>query len=392
MAIYSDLKIRVGIVGTGTIARGLTKLISIRKDMEVSKILSRRKGFILDLGAPQEKLTDSPDILFENSDIIVVSTGDPIYSTFIIDMAFQYGIKVVTMDADTHVLSGSWLSKRGEITESEGDQPGCLAALREEVLQMGFTPMVYGNIKGYLNINPNEGDMAYWAKKQGFSINSVTSFTDGTKLQIEQCMVANAFSAGIAQKGLIGEQIEELQTGAFNLANISSLQNKVLSDYVISRSAPPGVFIVATHHPDLSQGLKTYKMGDGPFYLLYKHTHLCYFEIPKTILKFFNTGAVTLDNGVQPTVSVATIAKKRILKGAIIEKGIGSTEVRGEAMEINEEPNHIPIGLMSQAIIKRNVEPGQTLTFDDVEIPDSLAYQAWKETLNPVGKLIQILG
>ena len=381
MVNKSFFKIQVGIVGTGTIARGLAKLISKREDMEVCSILSRRQGYIHDLGIAQELVTNSRKKIMDLSDILVVSTGDPLYSTEIIDLAFQYGTKVVTMDADTHVLSGTWLSKRGQLTEAEGDQPGCLAALRKEVLEMGFTPVVYGNIKGFLNKNPSYEDMSYWAKKQDFSINSVTSFTDGTKLQIEQALVANAFGVNIAKRGLIGEHVEDLQTGAFNLARASLYHQKVLSDYIVSPSAPPGVFIAATHHEDLAHGLKTYKMGDGPFYLLYKPTHLCYFEIPKTILSFYHSGKVTLDNGCNPTVSVAAVVKKHISAGTFIDKGIGSMEMRGEAMNISEEPNHIPIGLMSQALIKRNVEPGQVLTFDDVEIQESLAYKAWTETI-----------
>jgi predicted homoserine dehydrogenase-like protein len=91
----------------------------------------------------------TPELLFIKSDVIVVSTGDPIYSTEIIHAAFQYNLPVVTMDADTMVTSGTWLSKQGLITESNGDQPGCLAALRQEVLDMGFSPIVYGNIKGF---------------------------------------------------------------------------------------------------------------------------------------------------------------------------------------------------------------------------------------------------
>ncbi|WP_143961413.1 NAD(P)-dependent oxidoreductase [Litoribacter populi] len=385
-------KIQVGIVGTGTIARGLAKLISKRKDMEISYILTRRKGHVPDLGVPQKYITQSIQQILEHSDILVVSTGDPIYSTAIIDLAFQYGVKVVTMDADTQVLSGSWLSTRGLLTEAEGDQPGCLAALREEALQMGFTPLVYGNIKGFLNQNPSFEDMIYWAKKQGFTFNSVTSFTDGTKLQIEQALVANAFGASIARRGLIGEETDSLEIGAFNLAKTASAQNKVLSDYIISPTAPPGVFLVGTHHEDLAAGLKTYKMGNGPHYLLYKHTHLCYFEIPKTILKFYHTDKVLIDNGKSPSVSAASIAKQRIEVGTILNKGIGSMEVRGEAMEISEEPNHVPIGLMSNVHFTRSVEPGQVITFDDIEINDSLALTAWKETLLQENNIFRHVG
>lgn len=373
--------IKVGIVGTGGIARGLAKLIARRTDMQISGILTRRKGLIEDLGVSQDLVTLSPEKLMESSQVIVVSTGDPIYSTQIIDLAFTFNLPVVTMDADTLVVSGSWLSKRGTYTEANGDQPGCLAALNKEVIQMGFKPLVYGNIKGFLNQNPSLEDMVYWAQKQGYSLSSVTSFTDGTKLQVEQCLVANGLGLDIAKQGLIGYETEDFEKGAFALGQEALDRGTVLSDYIISRQSPPGVFITATHQEDLAGELKTYKMGSGPFYLLYKPMHLCFFEIPNTILNLLHRGEKLLDNGAYPTISVASVAKQRLEAGSSIDKAIGSMQVRGEAITIAAHANHVPIGLMSQAYIKRNIEPGQIITFDDVDLPESLALRAWNETL-----------
>ncbi|MFC4871519.1 NAD(P)-dependent oxidoreductase [Negadavirga shengliensis] len=372
---------RVGIVGTGGIGRGLAKLIVRRPDMVISKILTRRKGVIEDLGVDREYLTHEPERVMESSDVIVVSTGDPVYSTKIIDMAFTFGVPVVTMDADTQVVSGSWLSKRGVITEANGDQPGCLAALNKEVLQMGFKPLVYGNIKGFLNRSPSLEDMLYWAQKQGYSLSSVTSFTDGTKLQIEQAMVANGLGVDIARQGLIGYETNDFEKGAFALGEEARRRGKVLSDYIISKEAPPGVFITATHQEDLAPELMTYKLGKGPFYLLYKPMHLCFFEIPNSILNLLCNGEILLDNGDFPTVSVAAIAKKRLVAGSRIVKGIGGMEVRGEAVKIEEAAYHVPIGLLNEVHIKRDIEPGQVVTFDDVDVPDSLALTAWMQTL-----------
>jgi predicted homoserine dehydrogenase-like protein len=372
---------RVGIVGTGGIGRGLAKLIVRRPDMVISKILTRRKGVIEDLGVDREYLTHEPERVMESSDVIVVSTGDPVYSTKIIDMAFTFGVPVVTMDADTQVVSGSWLSKRGVITEANGDQPGCLAALNKEVLQMGFKPLVYGNIKGFLNRSPSLEDMLYWAQKQGYSLSSVTSFTDGTKLQIEQAMVANGLGVDIAKQGLIGYETNDFEKGAFALGEEARRSGKVLSDYIISKEAPPGVFITATHQEDLAPELTTYKLGKGPFYLLYKPMHLCFFEIPNSILNLLCNGEILLDNGGFPTVSVAAIAKKRLVAGSRIVRGTGGMEVRGEALKIEEAAHHVPIGLLNGVHIKRDIEPGQVITFDDVDVPDSLALTAWMQTL-----------
>lgn len=374
--------INIGIVGTGGIGRGLAKLIAGRKDFNISGILTRRAGLIENLGVSQDLVTLNPEKLMETSDVIVVSTGDVIYSTYIIDLAFTYDLPVVTMDADTQVVTGSWLSKRGILTEANGDQPGCLAALHREVAQMGFKPWVYGNIKGFLNTNPSLEDMVYWAQKQGYSLNSVTSFTDGTKLQIEQTLVANYFGLDIAQRGMIGLETNDFEKGAFELGQVAWDRQKVLSDYMISRSSPPGVFITATHQEDLAPELKTYKMGEGPFYLLYKPNHLCFFEIPNTILNLLNQREILIDNGSSPRISVGAIAKKKLKAGSVLDMAIGSMEVRGEAIEIAAHPKHVPIGLMAQAHFRRDVEPGQLITFDDVEIQDSLAYKAWKDTLN----------
>src|SRR5690554_1669029 len=309
--------LKIGIVGTGGIARGLAKLVSRRNDMMVSGILTRRTGIIDDLGVSQDLLTLFPEKLMESSDVIVVSTGDPIYSTEIIDLAFTYKLPVVTMDADTQVVTGSWLSQRGVMTEANGDQPGCLAALNKEVIQMGFQPLVYGNIKGFLNLNPSIGDMVYWSQKQGYSLSSVTSFTDGTKLQIEQCLVANGLGLDIAKQGLIGLETDNLEKGSMALGQIAVNSGLVLSDYIISRQSPPGVFITAAHQEDLAAELKTYKMGDGPFYTLYKPMHLCFFEIPNTILNLVHKGEKLIDNGTYPTVSVASIAKQKIEAGSV---------------------------------------------------------------------------
>lgn len=382
MAKMYNEAIKIGIVGTGGIGRGLAKLVARRSDFEISGILTRRTDFIENLGVSQRLITLHPEKLMESSDVIVVSTGDVVYSTFIIDLAFTYQLPVVTMDADTQVVSGSWLSKRGILTEANGDQPGCLAALNLEVIQMGFKPLVYGNIKGFLDLNPSLESMIYWGQKQGYSLNSVTSFTDGTKLQIEQCLAANFFGLDIAKQGMIGLETNDFEAGAFALGREAMDRKKVLSDYIISRESPPGVFITATHQEDLAAELKTYKMGDGPFYLLYKPNHLCFFEIPNSILNLVHKNEILMDNSIQPRISVGAIAKRKLEGGSSINKAIGSMELRGETVEIKAQPKHVPIGLMSQARFIRDVEPGQLVTFDDVELPESLAYTAWKETLN----------
>jgi len=78
---------------------------------------------------------------------------------------------------------------------------------------------------------------------------------------------------------------------------------------------------------------------------------------------------------------VATVAKRKLMPGEIVKRGVGSFVVRGEAVEIAENPQHVPIGLVFDVVLKRKVESGQIITFDDVEIPESQALVAWQETI-----------
>jgi predicted homoserine dehydrogenase-like protein len=293
----------------------------------------------------------------------------------------EAGLKVVTMNSELQITSGSWLAKKGFITEAEGDQPGSIAAFYKEVTAMGFKPIVLGNIKGFLNHAPVEEEMKYWATKQGISRDQVTAFTDGTKIQIEQTLVANGLGANIAQRGMLGIECVDHRDGAKILAEKADSLGITISDYVLSSKSPAGVFIAAKHEVGQAPFLRYLKLGDGPYYVLTRPFHLCHLEISKTIRQVLRGEGVLLNNGYNPKISVAAIAKRRIVPGEIIQRGIGSFIVRGEAIKISENPHHVPIGLLFNVIIKRRIEPGQIINFDDIEIPESQALKAWQETI-----------
>ncbi len=378
---------RISVIGTGFIAKGLVRLLQAHPTHTLEKILTRTDiGLRTDL--PQKThLTNELDELIQNSDLIVECTGDAIYAAKTISKILDASIPVVTMNAEFHVTVGSYFVDKGLLTEAEGDQPGVLAMLHEEAIAMGFKPLVYGNMKGFLNHNPVLEDMEYWAKEQGFSTDMTTSFTDGTKVEIEQALVANGLKTDIFDEGIMGLVSDDTAEGGRSLAENAKGLGRPVADYLLSPTLRPGVFITAEHSSDQYQGLRDYKMGDGPFYVLDRPYHLCYFEIIKTIDRVLRGGGVLLNNSGSPTISAAAIAKRDLSPGLSIKKGIGSFEVRGIAVRIKENIGHIPIGLLANAIITRPVKKGAILTFDDVEIPDSLAYRAWKsieEKVTPI--------
>jgi len=368
-------RIRVGIVGTGFIAAGLLNLISSLDGFTASRVLTRRAdGTVRYIDT--DLLTRSTHELVDASDIVVECSGDVVHATHVVNAALEAGKKVVTMNTEFHVTTGSYFSDRGLLTEAEGDQPGSLAALAEEAVGMGFRPLVYGNIKGFLNHEPSRSEMEHWSMRNGVSLTQVTSFTDGTKLQLEQALVANGLGAGVARRGLLGPQDEPLEVSSGDLARAAKNMGCPISDYVLNRELPPGVFVVAEHPFERPEVLRYLKLGDGPFYTLLKPYHLCHLEMIKTIRRVVRGDGPLLNNSSMPTVNVAAIAKRDLARGTLIPQAVGGFTVRGEAVSFAEDPTAVPIGILKDARIIRPVEKGQVLTWDDVEIPESLALTA----------------
>ncbi len=373
---------KIGIIGTGFISKGLIDLIISKNDFQVSTVLTRSALQSRSDFTHPSLLTNSINELIDNSDIIIECSGEVNYSAQSINQIMKNSIPIITMNTEFNVTVGSYFVNKGFITEAEGDQPGSIAALHEEAVDMGFKPIVYGNIKGFLNHTPSQKDMEFWAKKSGLSLNMVTSFTDGTKVQMEQAFVANGLNATILKQGLSGIETTDIDEDGQKLASIADKENQVISDYLISSKGPPGVFITAKHDANQANALEYYKVGKGPFYTLVKPFHFPHLEIYKTILRVVNSGSVLLNNSNKPTISVASIAKHDLTLGQDISKAIGSFDIRGEAIKIEDNPKHIPIGLLEKATLKRSISKGEIITFDDIQIQDTYALELWSKIIN----------
>lgn len=384
-------QLRIGIAGTGFIGRGLVMALERQPDLRVTSILTRRApGARIDLPR-RDLLTDSLFQMLDHCDLVVECSGDVLHAAAIVDAAIGAGKPVVTMNSEFHVTAGSNFVDRGVVvTEAEGDQPGSLAALGEEARAMGFRVLVYGNRKGYYHPTPPREQMEDWARKQGLTLDQVTAATDGTKMQIEQALVANGLGAELARDGMLGVQCETLEQAGHLLAEEAARVGATIADYALVPQAPAGVFVACDTDPRQQPFLEYFKLGAGPFYVLVHNYHLCHLEVAKTIRRLRDGKPALLNNSSNPRISVGAIAKRDLEVGETITKGIGSFELRGETLYINAHPDHLPIGLAANAVVTRRVAAGQHLTFADVEIPESLALTAWQSILmrrgNPDGR------
>jgi predicted homoserine dehydrogenase-like protein len=113
--------------------------------------------------------------------------------------------------------------------------------------------------------------------------------------------------------------------------------------------------------------------------VILKHNIFVHLEILKTIKRVVRERRILLDNSALPVASVCSVVKRDLKPGDRIASGIGSFDVRGETVRIADTSGHLPIGLLADAVIKHPLKRGDIIGMDDVELPDSLALQAWRE-------------
>lgn len=374
--------VRVGIVGTGFIARGVARLIARSTDFSIGRVLTRRP-LIEVTDFPSESLTVSPDELVEKSDLLFECTGDAIHASEVLVRAVKAGRKIVTMDSELQVTTGSWFARHGYITEADGDQPGCLARLLGEAQEMGFEVQALVNLKGFLNRNPTLEEMHYWAEKQSIRLEQVVSFTDGSKLEVEQALVANGLGATIAENGMIGGERDDLRDTDY-LVDAARRVGQPVSDYVVSPAAPPGVMLLATHSD--AAKIKDYgplarlRTRRGDAFMLVRGYHLCHLEVLRTLRAVARGEPPLLNNGLSPTIGVSAIAKRDLKKDTRIQRAIGGFDFRGRAFTLAQAADHVPFCLLQDARLVQDVAAGEAVRFEDVELPETCALRLFRET------------
>jgi predicted homoserine dehydrogenase-like protein len=227
--------------------------------------------------------------------------------------------------------------------------------------------------------------MAYWARKQRLTLRAVTSYTDGSKMQMEQVLVANGLNARIARPGLIGGEVDDLAK-LDHFADTARALGAPVSDYVV-HPAVKGVVILADNpiadlNPDYSAFAKI-RTAEGRAYVLLKPYYLVYLEAARTLREVVADRPPLLTNSRAPVATIAAVAKRPLARGTVIETALGGFELRGEAVEIAGNEAAVPITLLDGARLLRTLEPGEIVTEADVEMPDSLALALYRESIRP---------
>lgn len=376
-------KTKVSIGGTGFASRGIQRLLACHPSLTPHRVLTRRSLDDRDIVGSRELLTNSIAECLDGADIFIECSGDPVHAAESLVACAERNIPAATMNPEAQITVVSALLAQGAyITDCLGDQPGCLAQLHNECVDIGLEPLCYVNLKGFVDKDPSPEAMRYWADKQGLSLEQTTSFTDGTKLQIEQALVANGLGAQISKRGMEGPQVEDL-ANLDNLARLALKRGCALSDWALNPGGPPGVLILAKSdemalHPDYTPYARL-KTKEGTAFRILRPHHLIHVEAMLTLNDIANGKPPLINNGLHPSTTVVAIAKCDLPAGTVIKNGLGSFKVRGEAWTMKDAGlEFVPITLLSGATLKHSVARGEPLAFSDVDIPATTALRLYR--------------
>jgi predicted homoserine dehydrogenase-like protein len=391
--------IRTAVVGAGFVAKGLVQRLARRSTMAPPLVVSRRAeaaiaileraGYAADdivrgddaevlgqaLAEGRPAVTTDASALPEvgGVDVVVEATGAMEHGTTVMLAALAGRRHVVSMNAEVDALLGHHLeavAAGNGVTYSiaDGDQPGVLLRMIDETHQLGLQPAVALNCKRNLDVHQNREDSRPYAERDGTSVAMTTAFGDGTKMHIENVVTANLSGLVPPPLGTPGVRTE-LARVAEDVRAAGLAEGSV--HYTLGGDFGGGVLVLATSaDPEFDAPYLRYgKLGDGPWYPLFRPYHLIHMEVPTTIEQVAAGGPALGRRTPQPVAVCAAVAKRELVAGDVLD-GIGGDTCYGVAASLAEGAELLPIGLSGHVVMRRPVGIDRPVTLDDVELDE----------------------
>ena len=392
--------IRVAVVGAGFVARGLLHRLSRRASIGGIVVSNRTPeralealafaGHAIDdvvvsddpaamasaVAEGRAAVTRDASILpeVEGIDVVVEATGAMEFGTGVILSALRAGRHVVSMNAEVDALLGHHLdavaaASGATYSIGDGDQPGVLLRMLDESVTLGLEPAVALNCKRNLNVHQSLSDSRPFAERDGTSVHMTTAFGDGTKLHIENVVTANLSGLVPAPMGTLGVRTQ-LATVADDVLAAGVPERSV--HFTLGGDFGGGVLVLASSpDPDVDAPYLRYgKLGDGPWYPLFRPYHLIHMEVPTTIEQVAWGGPALGQRTAAPVARCVAMAKRDLEAGEALD-GIGGDASYGVAASIDEAEGLLDIGLSQHATMRRAVSVDRPITLDDIDLDEN---------------------
>lgn len=286
--------------------------------------------------------------------------------------ALEHGKHLVLMNSEIDLVFGPYLlelARRQRVTYSscDGDQHGVIRRLVDELQLWGLELVMGGNIKGFLDRYSDPVKIVPEADKRNLDYRMATAYTDGTKLSIEMALLANALGLRTLVPGMRGPRANSV-TEVFDLFDFEAIRagGFAVVDYILGAEPDGGVFAVGYCGDAYQRSmLAYYKMGRGPFYLLYRPYHLCHVEAMAGIASACLDGESLLqpDRGLR--TNVVAYAKRHLPAGTRLD-GLGGFTCYGQIENSGDLDAGLPICISDDVTLARDIAMDGRIAMADI--------------------------
>lgn len=382
----SGQTIRVGLAGAGCMGLGIARQISNTPGMSLAWVGDTKRSAAEQAASlSQGCIADtSLDRLFDRYPVDAF-----VEATNTVGSALDYSLRaieekahLVLMNAEVDLAFGPELLIRANdagviMTSDAGDQHGVLATMIHEIELWGFKVVQAGNIKGFLDRYATAEALKHEAAKRNLNPIQCCAYTDGTKLNIEMAVLANAFGYLPTVEGMTGPRAMRVEQ-ALDLFQFEGHPTCGAVDYLLGAEPGGGVYVIATCEDEIQiPYLSYYKLGDGPYYLMYRPYHLCHLETSAAIARAVLQHEAVLQPLAGRLTDTYARAKRDFSVGTSIEHGIGGDYFYGTiaAQQDAQTEQRVPIALLEcesateKPILTRALQKDEALCWGDLEMP-----------------------
>ena len=415
LATKNGRPFRIALVGAGQMGRGFAAQAH-RLGLEVAAVADiapdRINQAFHDLGHPSPLISSDPaelnhlikagqpagttnaDIIpLLDVDVVVEATGVAAIGADIIYKSLSASKHVATLNVEADVTVGPILHKTAKehgvlYSVCNGDEPTEAKELVDFAKDLSFEIIMAGKGKNNpFEPHSNPDTVAERAAKKHMNPKMLASFTDGSKTMIEMAALANATGLKLTKRGMIGPAATRMTLqDVFKPKSEGGVLDEVgVVDYCTGDVAP-GVFVVIkTEAPYVAEEMSYLSMGPGPYFALYRPYHLASVEAPMTVAKMLVDGYESLATDSRMTEVIAS-TKKAHKQGEKFD-GIGGYSARGVADRVEDakRDNLVPIGLLQNAVAKRDLPIDHLVTYDDVELDETATIYKLRKIQDELG-------
>lgn len=317
---------------------------------------------------------------------VIDCTGSPVMGATITLECINYKKHIVMMNVECDITVGPILRQMAEnagvvYTLAAGDEPAAIVELYRFANALGFTVVAAGKGKNNpLDLTATPDTLAQKAAERNMSPYMLCEFVDGSKTAIEMAAVSNATGLVPDVPGMHGAKstVDTLNKVFCPKTDGGVLEKVGVVDFAIG--VHPGVFLtITTENKRLRSSFIQRDMGEGPYYTLFRPFHLCSMEVPLTAAQSVLYGESSGHPGKKLTSECVAIMKKEMKTGEKLD-GIGGYcyRVSIDLADAAAKSRLLPAGLAKGAVLKCDVKSGDMITYDMVELSDTVLLQLRK--------------